>query len=176
MHVRNRRHGHAGGIHARRPEHQVERHRAAAAPTPDAEACRVHPRPTSDGACGARLIIGREHTDLAIDRLAPVAPAQRWCAAVIERDHRVALLRQHQVPQIEREPVVNRRLAGRLTVHIEQHRIVHCRVEVSRIHDYTIECRAITGVDSHEPRRPTLQRRHSRAQLRVLAERSHHRV
>ena len=115
-------------------EHGVEGHRAAAAPAPDADALGVDIGPGGEGRPDRRGLVGRgQDADLAVDALAPGPAARRGRAAVVEAGHDVALLGQHQVPEVAvAAPAVLDGLPGGLAVDVDEQRIFLGRVEVGR--------------------------------------------
>ncbi len=150
VHVRHRRHRHPHPIDLGRAEEHVERHRAATTPAPDPEAGGVHPVPPPDGTRRARLILGGQHPDLAIDRLAPLPAAQARRAPVVEGDHRVAPLRQHRVPRVVGPPDVHGGLAGGLAIDVEEHGVLLGGIEVGRVHHHAVKRDAVPGIDPDE--------------------------
>ena len=141
--------GHAHGVEFRVAEESVQRHGAAAAPTPRADTLAVdygegvEHRPDT-----GRLVHRREDSDLTVDRLAPLAAARGRRAAIVEAGHQVAALREQQVPQVSAaSPAILHRLACGLTVDVHQERVDLRRVEVGRRHHPAIHLDAVADVD-----------------------------
>ena len=115
-------------------EEEVQCHRTAATPAPNADALAVDERELLEHRLDPRRLVGRgENADLPVNRLAPLAAARRRGATVVEAGDDVALLREEQVPHPGAPPPsVQDRLPGGLAVDIDQQRIPLGRVEIRR--------------------------------------------
>ena len=83
--VGHRGHRHSHFVQLRRPEHQVVRHRPAAAPSPHRHAREIYPRPARGQRPQRRgLLLRRQHAHRPVDHLAPRPPLRRWCPRVVE--------------------------------------------------------------------------------------------
>ena len=135
-------------------EHHVQRHRTAAAPSPDAHAIGVEVRAIGQhGAQPGGLVSRGHHADLPVDRLAPVAPARGRGAMVVHAGNDISLLRHQQVPHVGiavGAPVVDHRLAGRLAIDVHQQRVALLRVEVRREHHPRVERHPVADIDGEE--------------------------
>src|SRR5690606_39020159 len=102
----------------------------AVRPAVYADAIAVHPRLRAQPLHALALVVDLHRALATVQRAAELAPAPRR-AAVVEREHHVALLRQVLVEERVRtpRPGVEHRLRRRTAVHMHDHRVLAGRIE-----------------------------------------------
>ena len=146
--ARVRSDGHRRGVKVWVAENRVEAHAAPAAPAPHADPSRVRVGPEFEQSAHARrLILRRKNAHLSEGQLAPLTPARDRRAAVFNAGDDVALLRQHPMPQpAAPSPSVAHGLTRRLTIHVDQQRMLYGRIQPRRFETPRIERNPVADV------------------------------
>ena len=93
----------------------------------------MYGRCAQDFADGRRLILRGQDADLVVDRLAPGPAARGGRASIVKAHDDVISLGEHHVPEVvAAPPSIKYGLAGRLSIHMHQERILPFRIEFRR--------------------------------------------